>query len=204
MSQQHLTEWLSGFVDGDGSIRTMVSKSDSTQNGYRIDPSCVITNRYVAGIFDSDGGVSGVVSQKDNSAVNHYINPRCRVTQSVNTPLESKMKEWASNAGVEFTITHKKVEKENYSDYIVFEVRGKQNVRTFLELIKPHLVVKKRQANIMLSEILPRLSAQKHTSRRGFLETMKWVDRLNSHKGGSRGKYSVEYFEDEWNMTLGE
>lgn len=201
MTQRDLTEWTAGMFDGDGLVHPRVTTSESTNTGYRIDPACSVTNSYVAGLFDAEGTVSSVVAQRDNSAVDYHTDPRCRITHTENDPLIEKLKEFCDSVGVEPHVYHnRQVDNEKHADTFQFDITGKSDVRAFLEALKPNLVVKRQQAQIMLDEILPLLASNTHSTRRGFLRVMSWVDALNSYKGGTRGKYNLEYFEELWGI----
>lgn len=201
MSQRHLSEWTAGMFDGDGTIQPRVTTSESTNTGYRIDPACSLTNSYVGGLFDAEGTVSGVVAQRDNSAVDHHPEPRCRITHTENDALLNRLEEYCEGVGVEPNVYHNtQQEGKGHAATFQLDVTGKRDVRAFLESIKSHLIVKQIQARIMLNDIIPLLSSNTHSTKRGFLRVMYHVDRLNSHKGGTRGKYNLEYFEDLWGM----
>lgn len=199
--QQQLTEYCAGLFDGDGSISPGVRRDRSwPDHGYNVAPECTLTNRYVAGLFDAEGCVKPVVAQRDNSAVDYHIDPESRITNADET-LIGQLTEFADAIGVEYSVYHNENADSNRDSTFQFDVRQVQNIRRFLENLKPYLVAKKQQANIMLDDILPLLAAGEHGRKRGFLKIMYHVDRLNSLKGGNRGKYNLEYFEDEWGMT---
>jgi hypothetical protein len=196
--QQHLSEYCAGMFDGDGSINTNVSEVDYNDHNHRILTECTITNRYVAGLFDAEGCVKPTVSKKTNSAVDHHIDPQSRITNS-SDPLASKLSSFAEALDVPYSVYHHDGD-ENRDPTFQFDVRSIDGVRKFLSALKPHLVAKRPQAEIMLNEILPRLDAGEHSNKRGFLGVMYHVDRLNELKGGNRGKYNLQYFEDLWGM----
>ena len=201
MNQRNLSEWTAGMFDGDGTIHSRVTTSESTNTGYRIDAACSLTNSYVAGLFDAEGTVSNVVAQRGNSAVNHHIDPRCRITQTENDSLIEQLKAFCKSIGVQPNVYHnEQKDNENYAPTFQFDITGKDDVRTFLKSLETDLVVKRKQAEIMLGDILPLLESNAHGTRRGFLRVMSRVDALNSLKGGTRGKYNLEYFEDLWGM----
>jgi len=54
------------------------------------------------------------------------------------------------------------------------------------------------QTKIMLDEILPRLFFKIHSTTKGFIETVGWIDKMNSLKGRRRGKYNQKYFKIEF------
>lgn len=198
--QKHLAQYSAGLFDGDGSITTGVKKDDTwPDHGYNIQPECTITNRYVAGLFDAEGTVKPTVSQKDNSAINHHIEASSRITNS-DDALIQRLGDYCESIGVDYHVYHNKPKTESRNPTFQFDVRGVENVKVFLQKLIPHLVAKREQAQIMVRDILPLLGSNEYTNRRGFLRAMYHIDRLNSMKGGKRGKYNLEYFEDLWGM----
>lgn len=202
MSQKQLSEYCAGMFDGDGSINTNVAEVDYNDHNHRIVTNCTITNRYVAGLFDAEGCVKPSVSKKTNSAVNHYVESVSRITNS-NDELVNKLEQFADELDLNYTVYHNQnADDESRDSTFQFDVRGRESVERFLSALLPHLTVKRAQAEIMLNEILPRLENGLHSDKRGFLEVMYHIDRLNSLKGGNRGKYDVTYFEELWGIKF--
>jgi hypothetical protein len=80
----------------------------------------------------------------------------------------------------------------------------RDDVVKFLKIVLPFLIVKREQAKIFLRELIPliekyQIQGKHHKrSRSRFLKMMKIVDRINSLKGGCRGKYNANYFRELW------
>ena len=86
------------------------------------------------------------------------------------------------------------------SDQYVWGVQGISNTRRLLTPLRNQFILKREQVDLLLDEILPRMERGVHHEKKGFLEVMHHVDRFNSYKGGSRGKYTLEYFQNLWEM----
>lgn len=200
--QEQLTKWNAGFVDGDGCIASGLKKTDRLDVGYKADVSCIVENCYVAGLMDSDGSINMSISESERTPTGYIQQPRCMIGQNhTKSPLLDKLATFAESVGVNYSIQHKSIDgKEN--DRFRFVVKSPVHVKQYLNALRPHLVVKKKQAEIMLEDIIPLMERDEHLHRRGFLKLMNHVDRMNAHKGGNRGKYNLEYFEDMWGMSL--
>ena len=200
--QANLTEWTAGFFDGEGAVEGGVGVKESYSTGYSFHPMCRIKHSQVAGFFDAEGCIQAQIFSDNTSTVNYGVETKASLGHTTQEAgVEHALVEFCQRIGIEPSLSYSEG-GENRQDYFSFRVQSKADVETFLRELYPHLIVKKPEAKIMLEEILPRLNRKEHSTKRGFLRVMKWVDRLNSHKGGKRGKYNLEYFEDKWGMTL--
>lgn len=200
--QSDLEQWAAGFFDGDGSIQPHISKASDHNAGYSITPTCRIKHTYVSGLFDAEGSVAVEIRKQETSRIDYTAFPRCGISQSgEHSPILERLKEFCGSINIEYSVQHYEYDDDNKNSYFDFRIQHRDHVRQFLEVLKPYLVVKKEQANIMLTEILPMLSANKHHTKRGFLNVMRSVDKMNSLKGGTRGKYNYEYFSEKWNLS---
>jgi len=201
--QTNLAEWTAGFFDGDGSISAEVQKDEGTDVGYHLSPRCTVRGSFHGGFVDAEGSISAKVRENDNCQTGYSLGPVVAVKHSqTSTPLVEKLCEFPESVGVEYTVHKQEMDKEAHADQFVFKITGITNVMHYLRELYPHLVLKKPQAELMVEEILPRMSVGKHTNKRGFLQTMEYIDEMNSMKGGLRGKYNVEYFEDMWGLEV--
>ena len=89
---------------------------------------------------------------------------------------------------------------EDRSDQYIWGVQGISDTRTLLTPLRDQFIVKREQVDLLLDEILPRMEQGVHHEKEGFLEVMYHVDQFNSYKGGSRGQYTLDYFEDLWGI----
>ena len=200
-SQRELAEWSAGFGDGEGSIAAEVSKSTSSV-GYDVSPRYNIGHSYQAGFVDGEGSLSAKVRRNEDSVLDHSVAASFSIKHTEYDEVVEHLTTFCDEIGVDYTVRYAKKENENHSDQFIFRISKRGDLKKYLTELKPHLVLKKPQADIMLDEIMPRLDRNEHTNRRGFLRVMYWVDKLNERKGGLRGKYNLEYFEDLWGMRL--
>lgn len=202
--QSKLTEWTAGFIDGDGSISQRVSVSDKSI-GYETHPRVQVSQSYVAGIFDAEGSVGLHPAENDNKSINYNIKPSCRLSQyQTYSGVREKLSAFADSIDIDYSIHEKDKSSANRRPAFGFEINSRSSVQKFLREVLPYLTVKREQALIMCEKIIPLLQSGTHNTRRGFLQVMYWKDRLDEGKGGNRGKYNLEYFEDKWDMTVSE
>lgn len=77
-------------------------------------------------------------------------------------------------------------------DQCVSDVQGISATQQLLIPLRDQFIVNREQVNLLLDEIPPRMEQSIHHNKEGFLKVMPYVDQFNSHKGGSRGKYTFE------------
>lgn len=190
--------WLAGFIDGDGTVGMLIKQrpTDQYKVGFSMEPRMRIAQCRMAGYVDSDGVIAANIYES-NSRVGYHINPLASLTQRKGTgiwwPVISYCEHWDINWRIETK------EREN-STVERFSVTGQSNVRRFLWPIVEVMVVKRQQTKIMLDSIIPRLEDGVHHEKEGFIEVMEFVDQMNRHKGGRRGKYNADYFRELWGI----
>ena len=198
--QAGLAAWNAGFMDGDGCISQAIMEKESGDCDYTTTPAVHITNNYHSGLFDAEGNIEMRVMNQDGD---FGVSPRCQIRQRITEcPIVSKLTKFAESIGVDYSVNNRSYGDGESQDQFAFAINGVNDVDCYLRELEPYLVVKKEQAQIMIEDIIPRLKRKDHHNRRGFLRLMRDVDRMNSMKGGNRGKYDLEYFEDLWEMSL--
>lgn len=208
MSNEELSddieEYIAGFFDGDGTVKFDINESDSHRLGYKIQPDVTIPQRvhsdqaYVAGFLDSDGGLDVKVSNRDGD---FQLSPRVHLTQKEGIPvllLIQRVVDYCKSIG----IGEPSVYNSHTDTSVRITIRGLDDIEQFLEGIEKYCTIKRRQINIMLNEIIPRLRNGDHLNKKGFIETMEKIDEMNKSKGGVRGKYNADYFKDLWEEDL--
>ena len=202
-SQANLAEWNAGFTDSEGSINVNVFSDSRASTDYGMTPHYTLTHSYSAGLFDGDGCISMEVFKAEYYSTGYLQRPKVSLTQvRQENDVVDHLCEFADRLGVEYNVRDVPQQEEGYMPKFEFTIRNRDSVKTYLQALLPHLVVKEEQARIMLEEIIPRMDRGMHTNKRGFLKIMEHADRMNEMKGGKRGKYNLEYFENEWGMTL--
>lgn len=207
-SQSSLGDWTdkdaekayqAGVLDGDGSI---VNQIDPPSSGYKLAPRVVIEMNYVSGLTDTEGTIDPSIMEHPDTAIGYHSAVNFELKMSRCNSVLERLKGFADMMGIQYGVHFREHDNEDWADQFVFTISERDSVRRYLTALIPFLSVKRRQAEIMAYDIIPKLEKGYHQNRRGFLKLMYHVDRMNALKGGNRGKYNLEYFEDEWGMQL--
>lgn len=203
MENSTLEDWFAGFFDGDGSVTVGVKELPRLTTGYKIREELVIRHNYIGGLFDAEGEVKCDIQKNSNGrGQDFYFTPAVRLAQAGSEDrLTRLLEEFCDSLGVNCHIRNEK-SRNGWQDTVRWSVSNRDGVETVLKTIRDRTIVKRKQIDIMLDEIIPRLRERKHTNKRGFLEVMAWKDIMDGYKSGSRGRYNLRYFEREWDMKL--
>lgn len=198
--QAQISQYLAGLADGDASFEVPVERVDDCDLGYRT-RTRVSYEFYLGGLIDAEGSMGVYFPTADNE-IGHRAFASTHITMGASgaDSLQTRLEAMLDELNIQF---------HNYSgtsssgnETFRLQVAKLDSVRALLQHISPYLLLKRRQANVMLDRIIPLIEAGEHTNRRGFLKLAAWRDFLNLDKGGKRGKYNLEYFEEEWSMSL--
>jgi len=137
---------------------------------------------WLAGIVDGEGNMQATVQfKKCGSISRQYFEPKLRITNT-DVRMIKKVSEIYFREGVIFFYTINKVSRyknkqPTWRDQLEISISGKQGISKMLRILLPHLVNKKRYAELML-------------------ETLEWVD-AQPYRGrmsaGSNYAESVEF-----------
>lgn len=192
--QKETGGWLAGFFDGEGTVRVKILKRERQRTGYEMTVRAELEQRYVAGIFDAEGSARVSISSSDYGDVPYNIGQRADMGLG---EFPSSLKELVNRHCSEIDV-EPSYYNENDGDVVRMVISGRESVKKFLLSVYPYSIIKREQIEIMVEEIIPRIEKGEHLHKPGFLELMEYVDKMNSLKGGNRGKYVRGYFVDEW------
>ena len=201
VEQAQLTAYMSGYFEGEGCVKADVSSSGSYSNGFEYDPRVEVQTAQVAGVFDAEGSVQHKVGTESSKRLNYEQIPEIRCIQNQNgTILEELFQDYCDTFGIKVSLYKRAARDEVRNPTVAARIRSPENIRKFLSPLLPLLREKRRQAVIMLREILPRYEEGKHLTKEGFIELMRWKRELDREKpmGDEDRKYTVGYFEDLW------
>ena len=200
VKDEYLAKWMAGFFDGEGMVRVKIIKRKRQRTGYEMTVRAEIEQKYVAGIFDAEGSIQTSISPSEYGDVSYNVGTRADIgLGEFPDTLQEVISEYCNTVNVDENYYDK-----NGGDMIRMMITGRDDVYRFLEGIQPYSIIKQPQIEIMLNSIIPMMEEGMHLNKKGFLEMMEKVDEMNSYKGGNRGKYTLEYFEDEWLDDNGE
>jgi len=188
-------KWLGGFTSADGTISPMIKKQRDVNIGYYLSLRMSWNQKsepILAGFFDGDGYINPIIKRKGRG---YSIRPTLQMGNRCSLIL-IELSSILNGLNIEYRWGFNKRDEMIYININKFS-----HVKNLLEILFPYLLGSKRiQAEIMLREIIPRMERSLHRTKEGFLEIMEFVDRLNSHKVGKRGKYNRKFFIGVWRL----
>lgn len=207
MTEEELAEWTAGFFDAEGYIRVRphVEESYFTTHVSARQSS----PQYISGLFDGDGCISLDIYDGESGDSGY---PKTTITlvhsgdsaiQSIrNLALFAEKVVGLPKDG--YGIQEREGKGESHSDSLGFRITTKEYVKRFLEHLIPYMFVKRKQAELMVEEIIPRLDdGVHHGSDEGFLEIIAWKEVMDSLKDDrDRSSQSLSRWEDELGTTL--
>jgi hypothetical protein len=203
LEQTQITAYMGGFFEGEGCIKASPKEHASSTHGHSITPAVeVMTARQqMAGLFDAEGSIRLDISGKPHPGSLHRSTPAADMVQVQDkTSLEMVFDRYCDVSDVEYTLNKREARDQIRQPIAKARVRSAEDIRKFLTPLLPLLYEKRRQAVIMLREILPRYEDGVHLTKEGFIEMMKWKRELDREKpmGQDDRKYTVEYFKELW------
>jgi hypothetical protein len=201
--QTKIISYMSGYFEGEAHISLTVSESDTCSLNHNCKPRVGIESKIsqMAGFFDAEGCITFPTEMDSTWKSGYSCYPKVRAGQNQNgTLLEEIFKTYCSRLNITYSTYKRNPQSSDENPSMSCRVYGPDNVRKFLTPLLPLLYEKRRQAVIMLREILPRYEDGVHLTKEGFIEMMKWKRELDREKpmGDDDRKYTVEYFEDLW------
>ena len=190
--------WFAGFFDGEGCIRIAIAERERYSTGFELAPMLRIAHEQVTGTLDAEGWIGVKVSPDSGYRVNHRLQPRVQISQSSQDRLMDALCAYCDARGVNCHVTSLEYDDDRADQY-VWGVQGISTTQELLAPLRDQFIVKREQVNL-LHEIIPRMEEGVHHDKEGFLEVMYYIERFNTYKGGSRGKYTLDYFKDLWEM----
>jgi hypothetical protein len=202
--QAAITAYTAGFFDGEGSITASACRhsEDARNDGYSMNKevSIKLVKHQISGLFDAEGHIIASVHAQ-GSRGGHRLSPEIGLKQaSEKTILDAIISRYSNIAGFHYSLYDVSDRRENRSDTEQMSVSSADGIEAFLRPLIPLLGEKRRQAKIMVNELIPAFRQQKHHTKEGFIEMMKIKERLDEQKPMSKEdrKYTVEYFKDLW------
>ena len=194
--------YFAGFIDSDGAIYVNIQKPNPKYRNhkYKLVPK-VIFSQYFAGVIDGDGSIKVCIKdrrrRRRKTKIGFEFQPMVTIkTDSSVLEIVNAFKRFCSCLGVKpFVSWHK--------TYVTFGVSGRESVKRLLKAVEPYLIIKKREADIMLKKIIPMMEQGKHLTKEGILEIMPYIDQMNKRGGNKRKKYTTNYFRMVFGSSLG-
>lgn len=191
-------QYIAGFFDAEGTIVVQ----PAPHSRYAINHTFILQVSigqkdiaYIAGYFDGEGYLCNAIHSEDNMDTGYAMKQNIKIVSNDYDILE-KIEKIFHTQNLK---AHIRKKKKGAKEVII---SSRASVKRFLEIYTPYFWgPKKIQAQIMLNQILPRMEKGEHLTKKGFIEIMGHVDKMNSFKGHNRGKYNQQYFKDIWKGT---
>lgn len=144
---------------------------------------------YMAGAVDFGSNISVGVGKTPDTKVGYNIHPKLHFSNRDQTVL-GFLDEFCEIHGIE------PQHRETKTSFRL-ELNRRDDIHHLLRLVRPHLIARHEEAELLLKHILPGLEMGKASSREGFLELMEYVDQIRIRDDV---KYDEAYFREEWEL----
>jgi DNA-dependent RNA polymerase auxiliary subunit epsilon len=207
VEQAKVTSYMGGYFDAEGCINSGISSEKSAAPNHKLTPAVQVSaaTSQMAGLFDGEGCIRVAVSKDESLQTGYKHTPAVMAKQNQQgTILERVFDTYCSYYDVKYATDGEREPRPNRQPAVCCRVYSAKDIRNFLAPLLPVLWEKRRQAAIMLREILPRYENGVHLTKSGFIEMMRWKRELDREKPMSDEdrKYTVEYFEELWDDDL--
>lgn len=136
---------------------------------------------WLAGVFDGEGYVGLSVN-----TTNRSIYPACKVT-STHLAFIQEVERLTKIIGIEYSFYERNPKQKNHSTSWTVDIRTCKRVKILIDVLLPHLILKKPHAEVILEFCNSRLSLRyghPYTERELFL--FKEIHKYNYQKGPKR------------------
>ncbi len=144
---------------------------------------------YIAGFLDGEGGIQITKTARKQRSYPIALHPCVYFTNTNRTVIES-MKEWLNSGSM--VVSHS---KKGYRDTYILHVTGMQNIVLLLSRLLPFLIIKPKQARLLIeycqSRMLHHHGTDRHYSQ-AELELYSALIQANK-KGGKASANSREF-----------
>jgi len=154
---------------------------------------------YVAAAFDWAGMLHVAVRKKGSYKLGYALEFRIKFQKTDKTAI-GLVDEFCEYVGVTPNLN---IDEQDGRDVYELTITDRDDIATFLEAVYPFLVIRSEQAEILLEHVFPKLAENEHSTKRGFLDVMYYIDEVRdagSQRGSGTRKYDLEYFQNEWEM----
>jgi hypothetical protein len=149
------------------------------------------SDTYLAGLFDGDGSVVATLERYNSKQFPYRVRLKLNFTQHARHIKTLERIQGALGSAGAIRVNKRK----NLAEFVV---QDRHQVQTVLARLEPHLIIKKKQAQLALSAIEMLKTNEKHkpsTLSNGaytrILNIVQDIRSLNSHTGGKRRNTSV-------------
>jgi hypothetical protein len=146
---------------------------------------------YVAGVVDFGSSLSVNIEKASDTSVGYRIAPRLYISNTNKTAL-GFLDVFCRRHGIYPLI------RETDTSYRL-EISKRDDLRDFLSLVRPYIIVREEPVSILLNHLIPGLEDRKQSDKGGFIELMGYADLIKeSTRAPSDRKYTKQYFQEKW------
>ncbi len=139
---------------------------------------CKLPKRYLAGLFDGEGWISIRPQSSKRKLSSIHIQVGMGMTHKI---LKIIYKQFGGSLGIEEeTKKHKKVYR--------WSLQSKQQIKNFLMLIYPYLIIKQKQAQIMLNFIDMKIVSGRQRTPCEVKVAKKYINKIRKLNGRVKRK----------------
>lgn len=156
-----------------------------------------VTREYFAGLFDGAGRFSPAVNRSEQHTLGYSLGIHARIQRSkIGEESRSAIIHFLDEYGISYTIH----QHDDQTGLLYLQITSRKSLRSLLDLISANLVGRFDEAMVVVQEILPRLEADEHLSKEGFIETLAIMDEMvrGQARRGKRRKLTASYFRELW------
>jgi len=126
---------------------------------------------YVAGLFDGEGSISILRHKSKQTNRGFFLAPRVSLSNT-----DRRLEDLLEKLG--FKIRWLK-NGDNSKPIAKYEMEGMNSILTFMERLKPYLILKQEQANLIIEFCISRLNRRAYRYTERELEIVDRLSRLN-------------------------
>jgi len=151
--------------------------------------SSKFTDSYVAGFLDGDGSIVATVDKRpERRRFPYQIRLKLNFTQHMrHRDMLVKLRAYLGNMG-----SLRDVRTHNLAELVI---QDRSQVKTILERLLPHLVLKERQAKIMLAAIAifdgARVNVRSSLSEKEYGRILRMIRAIRNLNSGTGGKQQI-------------
>ncbi|MCH7660203.1 MAG: hypothetical protein IH933_06335 [Euryarchaeota archaeon] len=150
---------------------------------------------YVAGVLDGCGTITIKINKTEGSPTGYHIQPIAEIRRRGEKSIFGLLDEFCDLNNIS---------SEVYAndDEVVWYVHGITSVRSLLLTLDGHFQRLAPDCELLLGDLLPRLEADEHESKAGFLSVVFRSEFLSHRQQYSHNlHYDYEYFDNAWNVN---
>lgn len=148
---------------------------------------------YVAGAVDFGSSLSVKVSKSNRRKIGYGIAPQMLISSTDKTVL-GFIDEFCEAHDIVPRFRETKTSKR-------LEFSKRDDLLKFLKLVRPYLISRHAEVEILINDLIPGLETGKGSSKEGFYELIGYVDQIREETQASTDvRYDQDYFREEWDL----